>query len=88
MSDFEAGCDLLGGWGAQCDAAYDAIIVKVSVHVVLAGGHGQTWIGLKPASTESNALLEFSTKNGNREWNNSTQLVREEVEASEVGQVP
>ena len=71
----EAGCDQLRGRGTQYDAAYEAITVKVSIHVVLAVGHGQTWVGLKVASTGIN-LLEFSTQNGGREWHNSTQLVR------------
>ena len=71
MSGFEGGRDLSGGLGAQRDAAYEAITVEVSIHVVLAVGHEQAWVRLKPASIKIN-LLEFSTKTGNRERNKST----------------
>ena len=77
--------DLLGT-DAQRDAAYGAIIVKVSIHVVPAVGHDQTWIGHEAASIRSD-LLEFSAKTGNRKRNKSRQLVGVNEKHLEVGQV-
>ena len=73
--------------GLVADDWQDGTFPFDAIHDLLAIGHEQTRIGLKPASG-LRSLLELAAKNGDREWNKSRQLVGVKAELHEAGQVP